>query len=123
MLSRTIVHESCASNSHWRCHFQYYASAFIYVFRRRRDHIRRFVAPVLAGLGGFQAVWGLIGRSTGVVVAEESGAANFGFGDGADLWGRYDPIATAGRGERLRRRAAARPARAAWAVQRLLAAR
>ena len=57
--------------------------------------------PYCLGLGGFPAVWSPIGRSTGIVVAEESGAANFGFGAGADLWGqfRHDPIATAGRGE------------------------
>jgi hypothetical protein len=39
--------------------------------------------------GGFPAVWSPIGPSTGVVVAEESGAANFGFGVGADLWGQF----------------------------------
>ena len=74
------------------------ASAFIYVFGAAETISDGLWRPYWLGLGGFPAVSGLIGSSTGVVVAEESGAANFGFGAGADLWGqfRYDPIATAG---------------------------
>ena len=46
--------------------------------------------PVLAGQRGFQGITGPYWAAvTGVVVAEESGAANFGFGDGADLWGQF----------------------------------
>jgi hypothetical protein len=87
MPSRTIVHESYPRNSHWRCHFQYFGSAFINVFGAAETMSGGLWRPYCLGLGGFPAVWSPIGRSTRVVVAEESGAANFGFGAGADLWG------------------------------------
>ena len=57
MPSRTIVHELYTLFSHCRRHFQYYASAFIDVFCRRRGHLPRLsVVPVLAGQRGFEGI-------------------------------------------------------------------